>query len=195
MAVGLTIVVSQMSLACGVLLVVQAVAPGDVDGLILLPRALGVVAGHRMHVGALLVVCGPCASLRLVLLAQRLLLRWLVGMVHIVLMLLVGLRVLVCCQETLAVTSRSLDSSIARIKDVAARLVALATYSGVHALIHPVELVLGLGSGFLRDAAIGVTRRAHVLSVASGDVVTSERLPAHGRVLLLAVVPQRAPSF
>lgn len=72
-----------------VLLVVQWVAAADVDGLVLGPRRLSVLACDRVHKMARLVVRRRCPGLGIMGHAQRGLLDWLVGVVHVVLMLAV----------------------------------------------------------------------------------------------------------
>ena len=109
-------------------------------------------------------------------------------MVHVVLMLtllhLLRLVLLFGSQETLAISSPSFDSREALRQHVATRLVALGSHSGVHALIHPVDLVLGLRTAFLGNTAISVTGWAQMLPV-TAEVVTRM---AHGRILRLTVV-------
>ena len=72
---------------------------------------------------------------------------------------------------------------------MAARLVALGPDSGVHALVHPVDLVLGLGATLLGDAAIAVACRAQMLCMACQVVA------AHGTILLLVLVPECTGGF
>ena len=109
-------------------------------------------------------------------------------MVHVVLMLtllhLLRLVLLIGLQETLAISSPSFDSREALRQHMATLLVALGSHSGVHALIHPVDLVLGLRTAFLGNTAISVTGRAQMLPV-TAEVVTRV---ANGRILRLAVV-------
>lgn len=105
------------------------------------------------------------------------------------LLLLLHLVLLLRSQHALAVASASFDSREAGSQGVTAGLVALATNSSVHTLIHAMDLVLGLRAALLGDATIAVARRAQVLRMA-GQVVTARRA-----VLVLALVPECTSRF
>lgn len=154
-----------------ILLILKGLIPSYVYGLIFMSSRLAVVlAADGLNGWALLIICRPIPRWHLMRHSQGLLLRCLIGVVHVVLVLsllhLLGLVVLIGSQKTLTISSSTFDSGKARCHHVAVLLVPLGCYSGIHALVHAMDLVLALCTAFLGNTAVGVALRAQWLPVA-----------------------------